>query len=637
MPARTKIMFIDSCYSEATAPGFKALVPEDVFEEFDGEGVVTITASNGQEKSVEFGGHGAFTYHLLAALEGGGDTNNDGVVELNEVWDYLEEKVQETAAEAGNRQTPVMKGSMEHRIPLTINPAAAAGATLSTLRRLFTDGTITLAEMTEAEDIFRRRGANPRLRQIYRDLAAGTLPENYFRLAAETVREATSEFAATAAAPDALPNAVAASGDQAAYDIAVSVDTEDAWSQYLRDFPDGAHIAEANQRIQQLQVDASDTTDPTSAYVLAQEQGTEEALNDFIQEFPTSPLASVALRELDALKAENRISENALYQLALDEDTEARWEEFINTYPDGRFIGDAMEKRTLSRRRAADEMAHMAAATDDTIDSWENYLAAYPDGVESEAATVRINQLRWAQFADLTYIPGGVFMMGDADGRGEEKPAHSVQVDSIHMGQAEITNAQYRRFLQETGWQAPEAPGFSEDYMDLEPGLPVVNVTYRDAQEFAGWLTGEIGLIARLPTEAEWEYSARAGLHSQDYPWDRGDPRDQARYNNNDPSGIKTVRKDAFVPNAYGLYNMSGNVQEWVADFFDDNYYEVSPTSNPTGPAAGRERVLRGGSWDTGDDQLRVARRERREPRETDDDIGFRIVIEGLAPQGPPQ
>src|SRR3990172_4348419 len=108
LAAKRKLTLIDSCYSEATAQKYKALVPSDLFSEFQGAGVVTITASTGQEKSVEIGGHGAFTYHLLEGLEGKGDTNNNGVVELDELWNYLNDKVQKTAAKIGNRQTPVL-------------------------------------------------------------------------------------------------------------------------------------------------------------------------------------------------------------------------------------------------------------------------------------------------------------------------------------------------------------------------------------------------------------------------------------------------------------------------------------------------------------------------------------------------
>ena len=98
--------------------------------------------------------------------------------------------------------------------------------------------------------------------------------------------------------------------------------------------------------------------------------------------------------------------------------------------------------------------------------------------------------------------------MGDGRGRGDEKPAHSVQVDSFHTGRTEVTNAQYQRFLQETGWRAPERPGFSQNYMNLEPDLPVVNVTYTDAQEFASWITGNFSISPGTACVLVWRTMA---------------------------------------------------------------------------------------------------------------------------------
>src|SRR3990167_1054961 len=196
LPAKRKLTLIDSCYSEATAKKYRALVPGDVFSGFQGAGVVTITASTGQEKSVEVGGHGAFTYHLLAGLGGKGDTNSNGVVELDELWGYLNDKVQKTAADAGNKQTPVLLAErMEHGFPISINPAKAAGATLNQLKEMYSAGKITVEEVGEAEQLLSQRGANPELRKLYRDLAFGVLTPDYFRRLRGMARPETSASA----------------------------------------------------------------------------------------------------------------------------------------------------------------------------------------------------------------------------------------------------------------------------------------------------------------------------------------------------------------------------------------------------------------------------------------------------------
>ena len=220
--------------------------------------------------------------------------------------------------------------------------------------------------------------------------------------------------------------------------------------------------------------------------------------------------------------------------------------------------------------------------------------------------------------------------MGNAKGKGDEKPPHKVELDPFHMGRTEVTNAQYSKFLEEKGWRVPAKPSFDANYMTAQPNLPVVNVTSADAEAFCKWLTEKIGTPVRLPTEAEWEYAARGGVANSIYPWGAGDPKSQARYSDNDPSGLKTVAKETFAPNGFGLYNMSGNAAEWVRDYYSDNYYKSSAAKKPTGPPTGKERVVRGGSWKTGKDELSVSRRSKMEPHKTNDDMGFRVLIEGL-------
>lgn len=93
---------------------------------------------------------------------------------------------------------------------------------------------------------------------------------------------------------------------------------------------------------------------------------------------------------------------------------------------------------------------------------------------------------------------------------------------------------------------------------------------------------------------------------------------------------MKTVAKEPFAPNKFGLYNMAGNVAEWVADYYSEDYYKTSPAKKPAGPMSGKERVLRGGSWKSGKEELIVSRRAKMEPNKADESIGFRVVIQGL-------
>ena len=672
LPAKRKITLIDSCYSEATAKKYRALVPGDVFEEFKGEGSVTITASTGQEKSVEVGGHGAFTYHLLDGLAGKADNNNNGVVEIDEVWSYLNEKVRKTAADAGNRQTPVLLADrLEHGFPLTINPARAAGATLAQLKQLYSDAAITVAEIGEAEQLFTTRGGSPELRKLYRDLAAGVLTPEYFRRLRQVQgggapRPASSGSAVGASSIDReaygaaeeanqieswnqflqiYPNSPLATDARArlaalknqedqrrsenvAYDIARASDGVEGWQQFVTRFPVSPRATEARNRIAALQeINRKQEMEP-AAFILAESQNTEEGWANFIKQFPASQLAVIAQSRLAQLRKVNREQENGLYAQALQTDAASDWGTYIKEYPDGRFIEEAMKKRTGAIRREQEQAAYTVAANSDTVDQWNGYLEKYAQGSKAAEARTRIEQLTWLAFADLQAVPGGAFTMGNPKGKGEEKPPHRIELSPFQMGRTEVANAQYLKFMEETGRQAPSNPSFAKDYMRTHPDLPVVKVSYADADAFCGWLSGKTGATVRLPTEAEWEYAAASGRDNYRYPWGTSSPKEAARYNGNDPSGVKTVGKTAFPPNEFGLHNMSGNVAEWTSDYYSNDYYKSSPRSNPTGPDRGKERVVRGGSWDRGEDELRVSRRYRLEPKKTEDDTGFRIVVQ---------
>ena len=155
-----------------------------------------------------------------------------------------------------------------------------------------------------------------------------------------------------------------------------------------------------------------------------------------------------------------------------------------------------------------------------------------------------------------------------------------------------------------------------------------MNVNYDDAVAFCNWAGSKLGMLVRLPTEAEWEYAARAQNGDSDFPWGKSPAKSWARYRDNTAVGIPTVSRDSFPPNDFGLYNMNGNVWEWVSDFYSRDYYNVSAVRNPSGPTTGTKRVIRGGSWAEDAMQLANSRRSSRYPKEYSDQIGFRIVIQ---------
>lgn len=218
----------------------------------------------------------------------------------------------------------------------------------------------------------------------------------------------------------------------------------------------------------------------------------------------------------------------------------------------------------------------------------------------------------------MVLVPGGEFVMG-RDGQGDNSPAHKVRLSAFYLDRYEVTNAQYEAFCKATGTALPffwamDAFRSGPKY----PDHPVVGVNWRDAQHYASWCG------KRLPSEAEWECAARGGLAGMAYV--NGNTLDSSKVNFT-RSGLKaTVRVGSYPPNGFGLYDMAGNVQEWVADWYDGEYYKNSPVENPPGPEKGRFRVIRGGGWFTGPGCMGVGYRLALPSNWVDFNVGFRCA-----------
>lgn len=233
--------------------------------------------------------------------------------------------------------------------------------------------------------------------------------------------------------------------------------------------------------------------------------------------------------------------------------------------------------------------------------------AAETARVEIEPAkSVRDLDLRWVA------IPAGKFQMGcssgDGDCRGDEKPPHAVRIrKSFRMMAMEVTAGQFRTWALSQEHEPPAQPPWSA------PDLPVVGVTWTDAQAFCSAVGG------RLPTEAEWEYAARGRSEGARY----GSIDSVAWYSDNSERAHPVGAKQ---PNAYGLFDMLGNVMEWCGDWYGSGYYKQKVDTDPTGPSTGEYRVLRGGSWYDNRLGVRVSTREFYAPTVTGTGYGFRCV-----------
>lgn len=291
----------------------------------------------------------------------------------------------------------------------------------------------------------------------------------------------------------------------------------------------------------------------------------------------------------------------------------------------------------------------------------------------------------------MVWIPGGTYQMGSPTEPEQNAPHHTVEVSGFFMDVTEVTNAQFKEFVDATGyltiaerlptkedfggndppkdfkpfsicfkqltgkvslqgpwdnqqsppwweartganWRHPEGPASD---ISQRMNHPVVHISWLDAKAYCEW-AGK-----RLPTEAEWEFAARGGLPKSEFCWGSDKQGSNGKWFANTfqgefPTGntaldgfVGSSPVKTFPPNGYGLYDMSGNVWEWCADWYDPNYYRVSPIRNPTGPSDGTERVRRGGSFLCADEYCRrylPGSRDHNPPNDAASHTGFRCV-----------
>ena len=217
----------------------------------------------------------------------------------------------------------------------------------------------------------------------------------------------------------------------------------------------------------------------------------------------------------------------------------------------------------------------------------------------------------------MSLIPRGEFVMGSND-HADEMP-HNVVVDAYYIDKFEASNKDYKEFMKATGHAAP---AYWDDPRLNNPEQPVVGVNWYDASKFCEW-KGK-----RLPTEAEWERAAK-GPRGSHYPWGHKLDPEKANYGQNHG---KTMPVDSYPNGAsdYGVYNMAGNVFEWVSDWYDPNYFEVSPALNPQGPGSGVNfanqgavKVLKGGSWLAPASSLHTSHRFWNQPENNSYGVGL--------------
>ena len=216
---------------------------------------------------------------------------------------------------------------------------------------------------------------------------------------------------------------------------------------------------------------------------------------------------------------------------------------------------------------------------------------------------------------EFVLAPAGCFQMGDGsdDGEDDEKPVHEVCLDAFAIGIHEVTQGEWKKV---TGSNPSH-------FKNCGDNCPVESVSWTDVQKFISNLNKQSGSTYRLPTEAEWEYAARSGGKQETFSGDK-DPNTVSWHEGN--SGQATHPVGQKQPNGLGIYDMSGNVWEWVADWYAEDSYAKSPRKNPLGASTGKFRINRGGSWYVEAVSARTTIRGSNEPERRTSNLGFRLA-----------
>jgi len=337
--------------------------------------------------------------------------------------------------------------------------------------------------------------------------------------------------------------------------------------------------------------------------------------------------------------------EAELWNLVRNSDTVADVEKYLQQYPRGKYAAAAsVRKEQLARRQpvlvAGGDPPLREQTSGSSLQSTTSTTSTSSTSSKPKAGDSFTDSLA----GEFVFVPGGEFMMGSDDGASDEKPPHQVRVSGFYMGKNEVTVGQYLACVADKDCPEPEwresgskyhyQSGSENHYKKLGASLtggrnPIVGVNWDNAQDFAAWLRKKSGKNYRLPSEAEWEYAARSGGRNEKWSGTSDESRlkDYAWYGTN--SDNTTHEVGTRQANGLGLYDMSGNVWEWVQDCWHDNYAPNPPLDGTAWETScqGSNRVFRGGSWSHAARDARAANRYGSSPGLRSDNLGFRLAL----------
>ena len=445
------------------------------------------------------------------------------------------------------------------------------------------------------------------------------------------------------------------SADDEAWVKALETDTVEGYRAYLAAFPNGRHKEDAQRLINEFDEEA---------WKLADERNTIAGYEDYLESWPEGLHVTEARERIARIKAEEEArrksaaeaarQEAAAWKAAAEANTIPSYEGYLSKFPTGKNAAEAQTRierlRAEEARKqaaAADEAAWQAANATGTADAYQQYLTSFPQGAYVPQAIAKLEELRpgpGKTFKDCASCPtmvslaAGTATLGAADSdpkaKPNEKPARPVTFSNLFaIGVTEVTFDQYGACVSAGGCKSmPSDNGWGQG------NRPVINVSWSDAVAYAQWLSNETGKRYSLPTDAQWEYAARGGKtdaliggspqalcafangasKESELPW--------ANEACTDLAADRTLPVGSLSKNAFGVADMIGNVGEWVMDCNTLNLRDAPVDGTADARGSCSQRIVRGGSWFSGPDDLRYSARAVQRRGDTNDFTGFRVV-----------
>ena len=435
--------------------------------------------------------------------------------------------------------------------------------------------------------------------------------------------------------------------DDEAWVRALEKDTLEGYREYLEAFPKGKHAEDAQEEINKYdERDWQNTLrrDTIAAYEEYLENWPEGLHAAKAREIIAERKAAAEARAKDA--AERAAQEAGDWETAARENTVQSYEQYLAKHPTGAHADEARSRIASLKASAADEAAWQQAKTANRASSYEQYLSSFPQGAHVAEAIAAIEQLKPAAgrtFKDfdvcptMVSLPAGNASLGAADSDGEsrpnERPQRPVTFSNLFaIGVTEVTFADWDAWVAERACPAASDNGWGRGRR------PVINVSWDAARGYAEWLSSKTGFAYSLPSEAQWEYAARAGDTGI---WGGQSKAALCAFANGagaesglkwantectDPASDRTLPAGSLIANAFGVKDMIGNVGEWTLDCNTLNLRDAPTDGGADLRGSCNQRAVRGGSWFSGPSDLRFAARIMQRRGDNNDFTGFRVV-----------